>query len=80
MVYENYLASYVHVRGSLPMFWRHIDEYKGLVKGIEIMKSKEANKEVCGRHLSNLNANYGHVTIVNLLQSNSREAKLISSF
>ncbi len=71
MVYENYLASYVHVRGSLPLFWRHVDEYKGLVKGIEIMKSKEANKEVCGRHLANLSNDYGRVTVVNLLQQSS---------
>jgi hypothetical protein len=81
MIYENYVASYIHVRGSVPLFWRHIDEYKGLFKGIEIMKSKEANLQVCGKHLANLKQNYGQVTIINLLQeSNTREAKLISSF
>jgi hypothetical protein len=81
MIYENYIASYVQIRGSIPLFWRHVDEYKGLVKDIEIMKSFEANKEVCQRHLTKLKNSYGTVTIINLLQQNKKsEAKLINNF
>lgn len=44
MLYETYMSSYVQIRGSLPLFWRHIDELKGLMKDVVVQKSIEENR------------------------------------
>lgn len=81
VLYENYIFSYVMLRGSAPLYWTHKEEYKGLLKDIIIMKGMEENKSICQKHFQELVSQYGDVTIINLLsQGRSSEAKLIQCF
>lgn len=73
--------SYAQVRGSVPLFW---EQAPGILPGqqkIQITRSTEATQPAFDRHFAGLEADYGSVSILNLLsESKPGEVDLVSRY
>lgn len=75
---NGYLASYVQVRGSIPLLWEQVVDltYK---PGFKLINLEDAPK-VVERHFSDLRRRYGSVTAVDLVNQHGREGLLSQAY
>lgn len=75
---NGYLASYVQVRGSIPLLWEQVVDltYK---PGFKIINLEDAPK-VAERHFSDLRRRYGSVTAIDLINQCGGEGLLSQAY
>lgn len=74
---EDSVASYIQIRGSVPLFWEQTGVQVGQHK-VKMSRGAAASEAAFNRHINLLKERYGHQTIVNLLgtsQVGSKESE-----
>ncbi|CAH1403112.1 unnamed protein product [Nezara viridula] len=74
---EDSVASYIQIRGSVPLFWEQTGVQVGQHK-VKMSRGAAASEAAFNRHIYLLKERYGHQTIVNLLgtsQVGSKESE-----
>eukprot|EP00246_Nothoceros_aenigmaticus_P007431 TRINITY_DN2120_c0_g1_i3.p1 TRINITY_DN2120_c0_g1~~TRINITY_DN2120_c0_g1_i3.p1 ORF type:complete len:363 (-),score=45.99 TRINITY_DN2120_c0_g1_i3:358-1446(-) len=74
VVAEGFLASYVQVRGSIPILWEQIVDltYKPAIRAVEA----EETPKIVERHFRDLTLRYGSVVAVDLINKSGTEGVL----
>lgn len=78
LVSEDNIASYVIVRGSVPVFWEEPMTSTGHIP--KLSRSAETTTVAFQKHFHYLNYHYGNVHIINLLSRKKKEAIIIDAF
>ena len=71
-------ASFVQVRGSIPLFWSQTPNLKYKIP-IHIA-AQTKNEKIIVSHFSKLGEKYGHVTAINLANQTGREGRLSNCY
>jgi len=66
--YDQFLYSFVQIRGSIPLFWEQ--KQKNLQNVISIKRSEELTSHVFDGHLQDILHDYNRVVMVNLVKKN----------
>ncbi|KAI3648699.1 hypothetical protein MP228_006553 [Amoeboaphelidium protococcarum] len=75
---QSHLASFVQVRGSIPLFWKQNSTQRKPIP--ELFGSQEENLDALTSHYDELRRLYGDIVSISLVEQNGREAIVGSQF
>ncbi|KAJ3138749.1 inositol polyphosphate 5-phosphatase [Physocladia obscura] len=75
-----FLASFVLIRGSIPVFWEQQGQGIQFQHRVELSRGFEASALAFKKHFETLENQYGQIHIVNLLGNGGAEATLASEY